>query len=100
MERPRVVVTGLGLVTAIGSAVETYWKACLSGISGTSLIARFDPTGLPSQIAAVVKEEEELGGVEFGPNEELGESRATLFCTSRSAYGIRCIRMGVSLQGQ
>jgi len=92
MERPRVVVTGLGLVTAIGSGVETYWKACLAGISGTRLITRFDPTGLPSQLAAVVKEEEKIGGIGSGLNDGLGESRATLF-------GLAAARMASDASG-
>lgn len=54
MDRRRVVVTGMDLVTPIGVGVDAYWKAALAGASGVRRIAHFDPTGLPSQIAACV----------------------------------------------
>ena len=38
----RVVVTGLGLVTSIGSDVETFWEALLEGRSGIKPVASFD----------------------------------------------------------
>src|SRR5215831_8139046 len=52
--RPRVVVTGLDLVTPIGADADTFWKAALLGMSGVKRIAHFDPEGLPTQIAAAL----------------------------------------------
>jgi 3-oxoacyl-[acyl-carrier-protein] synthase II len=52
----RVVVTGLGLVTPLGTGVEKTWNGLISGTSGAGRIARFDPEGYPSQIAAEVKD--------------------------------------------
>lgn len=51
----RVVVTGLGAITPIGNTVNEYWANLLAGVSGAARIAKFDPTGLPVQIAAEVK---------------------------------------------
>ena len=52
----RVVVTGLGLVTPLGTGVEKTWRALISGDSGVGRITRFDPEGFPTQIAAEVKD--------------------------------------------
>ena len=52
----RVVVTGLGLVTPLGIGVEKTWTAIIAGTSGVGRITRFDPSELPSQIAAEVKD--------------------------------------------
>lgn len=52
----RVVVTGLGLVTPLGTGVEKTWTAIIAGMSGVGRITRFDPSELPSQIAAEVKD--------------------------------------------
>lgn len=52
----RVVVTGLGLVTPIGTGVEKSWAAICAGKSGVGGITRFDPSGLPSQIAAEARD--------------------------------------------
>jgi 3-oxoacyl-[acyl-carrier-protein] synthase II len=38
----RVVVTGIGLVTSIGSKVETFWSALLDGRSGIKTVSSFD----------------------------------------------------------
>ena len=51
----RVVVTGLGLVTPLGSDVETTWKNILAGKSGAGPITRFDASGYKCQIACEVK---------------------------------------------
>jgi 3-oxoacyl-[acyl-carrier-protein] synthase II len=52
----RVVVTGIGLVTPLGTGTEKTWKALCAGVTGVTRITRFDPAEYPSQIAAEVKD--------------------------------------------
>ncbi len=52
----RVVVTGIGVVSPLGTGVEKNWSALTSGQSGVGLISRFDPSELPTQIAGEVKD--------------------------------------------
>ena len=52
----RVVVTGLGLVTPLGTGVEKTWKALCAGESGIRRITKFDPTGYDAQIAGEVRD--------------------------------------------
>ncbi|QWK19639.1 MAG: beta-ketoacyl-ACP synthase II [Hydrogenobacter thermophilus] len=54
----RVVVTGLGVVSPIGTGVEKFWKNLTAGVSGVDIIKRFDPieVGLSVHIAAEVKD--------------------------------------------
>ena len=52
----RVVVTGLGLVTPLGTGTDKTWKAICAGQSGIGRITRFDPTGYDAQIAGEVKD--------------------------------------------
>lgn len=52
----RVVITGMGAVTPLGTTVDTYWKAVIAGKSGVSYITQFDTAQCPSKIAAEVKE--------------------------------------------
>ncbi|WP_072873829.1 beta-ketoacyl-ACP synthase II [Alicyclobacillus tolerans] len=51
----RVVVTGLGAVTPVGSTVESFWQNLLAGKSGIGLIDRFDVSEYPVRIAGQVK---------------------------------------------
>jgi beta-ketoacyl-acyl-carrier-protein synthase II len=50
----RVVITGIGLVTPLGSDVETVWAALLAGKSGIRRVTQFRPDGLPCQIAGEI----------------------------------------------
>lgn len=79
MEKPKVVVTGIGLIAPIGVGVESYWKAALAGVSGSRRITHFDPTALPSQMAATLDDNGAMESVrlEMGMNTE--ESRVALF---------------------
>ncbi|PIE55682.1 MAG: beta-ketoacyl-[acyl-carrier-protein] synthase II [Desulfobulbus propionicus] len=52
----RVVVTGVGLVTPLGTGTEKTWEALISGKSGIGPISRFDADGFASQIAAEVRD--------------------------------------------
>jgi beta-ketoacyl-acyl-carrier-protein synthase II len=55
-ESRRVVITGVGSVSALGRNVPSLWKACLSGCSGVTQITGFDTTGYTTRIAAEIKE--------------------------------------------
>jgi len=51
----RVVVTGVGLVSAVGIGTEESWQNLLAGKSGVAPITHFDTTGFAVTIAAEVK---------------------------------------------
>jgi 3-oxoacyl-[acyl-carrier-protein] synthase II len=52
----RVVVTGLGLITPLGTGVEKTWSALCAGRSGIARITKFDPADQDCQIAGEVKD--------------------------------------------
>lgn len=52
----RIVVTGLGLVTPLGTGVDKTWKAICAGESGIGRITKFDPSAYDAQIAGEVKD--------------------------------------------
>lgn len=51
----RVVITGLGAVTPIGNNVAQYWHSLINGISGASLITKFDTSKFKTKFACEVK---------------------------------------------
>ena len=55
-QRRRVVVTGIGLVTPLGSDVERTWEGVKAGRSGIAPITRFDASSLETKIAGEVKD--------------------------------------------
>ncbi len=50
----RVVITGLGMVTALGNDAPTSWKALVAGQSGVGPITKFDASNQDVRIAAEV----------------------------------------------
>jgi 3-oxoacyl-[acyl-carrier-protein] synthase II len=56
MSQRRVVVTGTGLVTGLGTGVEKNWQGLLAGKSGVGPITRFDARKMQVSIAAEVKD--------------------------------------------
>ncbi len=55
MQKRRVVVTGLGIVSPVGNTVAEAWDNVLKGASGVGPITKFDASMLPTRIAAEVK---------------------------------------------
>ena len=98
MDRRRVVITGMDLVTPIGVGLDAYWKAALAGASGVRRITHFDPTGLPSQIAASVAEP--LGSlresIALGPE----EPRSTVFALWAARRAVEQAGAAALLRGE
>lgn len=55
MSRRRVVITGLGCVSPVGTSVESSWQALLAGQSGIDLVQSFDASALSCKFAGEVK---------------------------------------------
>jgi len=55
MDKRRVVVTGLGLITPLGIGVEESWSGLIAGRSGLGRITHFDASTFPVQIAGEVE---------------------------------------------
>lgn len=55
MQKRRVVVTGLGMLSPVGNTAEESWKALVAGKSGISTIEHFDTSAFTVKIAGLVK---------------------------------------------
>ena len=55
MEKRRVVVTGVGLITPVGIGVEESWKGLVEGRSGIRKLTRFDASAFATQIAGEIE---------------------------------------------
>lgn len=68
MKQHRVVVTGIGPITPIGTGVEGLWTGLQNRSSAVREISRFDPSPFKSHIAAEIRD--------FYPSDHLEERRA------------------------
>lgn len=56
MTKRRVVITGMGIISPVGSCLDDAWRAVCEGESGISLIDDFDTSTYPTRIAGLVKD--------------------------------------------
>lgn len=54
MDKRRVVITGVGMITPLGIGVELSWNGLLAGRSGIGKITQFDAANFPTRIAGEV----------------------------------------------
>lgn len=82
--RPRVVITGLGILSPNGSTVDEFWKNSLAGQSGISEITRWDSSPFPSRVAGQITNFEPRDFMDFK------EARRMARC---SQFAVACAKM-------
>ncbi len=90
VEQRRVVVTGLGVVSPVGSTLETFWTALLAGQSGIGPITYFDTAAFDTKFAGQVKD---FPVDAFIPKKE--QRRMDPFCH----YGVAAAKMAMADSG-
>jgi 3-oxoacyl-[acyl-carrier-protein] synthase II len=55
MQQRKVVVTGMGALTPLGSTVSEFWNNLISGVSGAATITRFDTSKFKTKFACEIK---------------------------------------------
>src|SRR5439155_13015808 len=75
---PRVVITGMGVVSPNGTGKEAFCRAVLAGKSGVKRISRFDSSMLSVHIGGEIPEFDELVWVDVRECKHV--SRVVLFC--------------------
>ncbi len=83
----RVVVTGLGVVTSLGRAVETFWDRILRGESGVGPITLFDVSGFRVQFGGEVPWDAESQNI-ANPKELRRLDRFTQFAMAAAADAV------------
>jgi 3-oxoacyl-[acyl-carrier-protein] synthase II len=83
--RPRVVVTGIGVVTSIGIGVDAFWSAILSGTCGISPVESFDTSRYSVHIGGEVKNFDPRGLVERLRPSAMGRASQLAIAAARLA---------------
>jgi 3-oxoacyl-[acyl-carrier-protein] synthase II len=88
MSRRRVVVTGMGCVTPLGTDVETLWGHLLKGDSGIGYTTLFDASNFPTQISAEVRDWD-VSAVGEDPEKWKYHGRHTRFAVGAATQAVR-----------
>ncbi|HEY9577849.1 MAG TPA: beta-ketoacyl-ACP synthase II [Pseudobacillus sp.] len=86
MEKRRVVITGLGIVSPVGNTVEEAWANILSGISGVKPLTRVNPDDYPVKVAAEI--------TDFNP-EDFMDKRDARKMDRFTQYAVAAAKMAV-----
>jgi len=81
----RVVVTGLGVMSALGLETEKFWSNLISGKSGVSRIDRFDVEKIASKIAAQIKDFEPENYMDLKLAKRMDRFAQFAFATAQNA---------------
>ena len=79
-EPRRVVVTGMGVVTSLGTSVETAWEALVAGRSSVRTIESFDPSRVNAKIAGEVRDFDASGVLD---RKEMRRTSPAIFAFTR-----------------
>jgi 3-oxoacyl-[acyl-carrier-protein] synthase II len=85
-----VVITGIGVITPLGSDLNAFWDALINGHSGVRRITQFDASDLPSQIAGEV--------IDFKPEDYMPLKEARRISRA-SQFGVAAAHRAVSDSG-
>jgi len=87
----RVAVTGIGVITPIGTGVREFWEATLAGKIGTKSITRFDPSQFNSHVAAQVDD--------FDPADYLSDTKRLRRTDRFAQFSIAASRLALEDAG-
>lgn len=90
MDKRRVVITGVGVVTPIGIGKEEFWSSLATGKSGIRKITRFDVSSYPSKTAGEVNN--------FDPTDYM-DPKTSRRMDRFSQFAVACARMAVEDAG-
>lgn len=85
-KKDKVVVTGMGVISPIGTGIDNFWRSLINGRSGITEITRFNTDRYTTKIAGEVKD--------FDPEKYMPEDLASSLCRY-SQLGLSATRMAV-----
>ncbi len=85
-EQRKVVVTGLGIISALGNNIDDYWSSLVAGKSGIGKVTRFDASSYPTQVGSEVSD---FDAADFmDPKEARRNDRYTQFAVAATRLAL------------
>ena len=85
-KKDKVVVTGIGIISPIGTGIDLFWESLINGKSGITEITRFNTERYPTKIAGEIQD--------FNPEKYMPEDLANDLCRY-SQLGLAATRMAI-----
>lgn len=85
--RERVVVTGIGVISSVGTGIENFWKGLLEGKCGVGRLTRFDSEGYTCKVASEVNDFDPTDYID--PKEVKRNDRYTHFAIAAAQLAVK-----------
>lgn len=85
-EQRKVVVTGLGIISALGNNIDDYWSSLVAGKSGIGKVTRFDASSYPTQVGSEVSDFDAANFMD--PKEARRNDRYTQFAVAATRLAL------------
>jgi len=85
-KKDKVVVTGIGIISPIGTGIDSFWESLINGKSGITEITRFNTERYPTKIAGEIQD--------FNPEKYMPEDLANDLCRY-SQLGLAATSMAI-----
>ena len=89
----RVIVSGIGLLSSVGSGTDECWRAVLAGTNGIGPITQFDASQFACRIAGEVKGFDPLAYVDKRDVKKMG--RFIQFAMAASEFAVQSARLQI-----
>lgn len=90
--RPRIVITGIGMVSPLGNSAKESWESAVAGRSGVGPITQFDASDFPCRIAGEVRGFDAAEYIDF--KEARRMSRASQLAVAAATMAMRDAELG------
>ncbi|HOV78544.1 MAG TPA: beta-ketoacyl-ACP synthase II [Bacillota bacterium] len=94
----RVVITGLGVVSPVGTGLEKFWSSLTGGVSGIKRLTRFEPDSFSTKIAGEVSDFEP--GRYFDRKESRRMDRFTQFAVAATGMALEDASLDLSRENR
>ncbi|MGR3179889.1 MAG: beta-ketoacyl-[acyl-carrier-protein] synthase family protein [Candidatus Anammoxibacter sp.] len=87
----RIVVTGLGIISSVGTGIEENWANVVAGKSGIDILSKFDSEMVPVKMACEVKD--------FKPKEYIKDRKSLKIMYRNVQLGLATVQLAVEHSG-
>ena len=94
MERPKVVITGMGAITPLGLGSQNFWEQLIKGKSGIGPMTLCDPTPFPCRIAGEATDFDPLNHIDFKESKRM--ARFSQFAVAAALEAIESANLEVN----
>jgi 3-oxoacyl-[acyl-carrier-protein] synthase II len=82
----RVVITGMGVLSALGTDINEFWNSIKEGKCGITTVSKFDVSCMPTKVAAEIKDFDPTKFIDKKEAKRMDVYTRYALCAAKMAY--------------